>query len=126
MKNEFHSNCIITTRYIVLIAFTVVVLVVYFGRKLYFSWTKPYKRAHDSLDKLSNKSLPFLQEFTQHPLFYRWIRTEGKRTTYIKYAFLCIRSTYERASILNVTERKTEKVHVMAKRRKSLLMKILM
>ena len=109
-----------------LIAFTVVVLVVYFGRKLYFSWTKPYKRAHDSLDKLSNKSLPFLQEFTQHPLFYRWIRTEGKRTTYIKHAFLCIGSTYERTSILNVTERKTEKVHVMAKTTKSLLMKILM
>ena len=85
-----------------------------------FRGQKPYKRAHDSLDKLSNKSLPFLQEFTQHPLFYRWIRTEGKRTTYIKYAFLCIRSTYERASILNVTERKTEKVHVMAKTTKKL------
>ena len=98
---------------LLLIAFTVVVLVVYFGRKLYFSWTKPYKRAHDSLEKLSNKSLPFLQEFTQHPLFYRWIRTEGKRATYIKHSFLCIEPTYERASILNVTERKTEKVHVI-------------
>lgn len=94
---------------LLLIAFTVVVLVVYFGRKLYFSWTKPYKRAHDSLEKLSNKSLPFLQEFTQHPLFYRWIRTEEKRATYIKHSFLCIEPTYERASILNVTERKTEK-----------------
>ncbi len=93
-----------------LIAFTVVVLVVYFGRKLYFSWTKPYKRAHDSLDKLSNKSLPFLQEFTQHPLFLS-LDSYGRkeRTTYIKHAFLCIGSTYERASILNVTERKTEK-----------------
>ncbi len=49
---------------LLLIAFTVVVLVVYFRRKLYFSWTKPYKRAQDSLDKISNKSIPFLQEFT--------------------------------------------------------------
>ena len=109
---------------LLLIAFTVVVLVVYFGRKLYFSWTKPYKE-HDSLEKLSNKSLPFLQEFTQHPLFYRWIRTEGKRATYIKHSFLCIEPTYERASILNVTERKTEKVR-NGKKTKNLQMKILM
>ena len=94
---------------LLLIAFTVVVLVVYFGRKLYFSWTKPYKRAQDSIEKLSNKSTPFLQEFTQHPLFYRWIRTEGKKVQHILNTLFCIRSTYERTSIFNVTERKTEK-----------------
>ena len=76
---SFIQTVLVLLGTLLLIAFTVVVLVVYFGRKLYFSWTKPYKRAHDSLDKLSNKSLPFLQEFTQHPLFYRWIRTEGKK-----------------------------------------------
>lgn len=74
---------------LLLIAFTVVVLVVYFGRKLYFSWTKPYKRAQDSIEKLSNKSTPFLQEFTQHPLFYRWIRTEGKKEQHTLNTLFC-------------------------------------
>ena len=58
---SFIQTVLVLLGTLLLIAFTVVVLVVYFGRKLYFSWTKPYKRAHDSLDKLSNKSLPFLQ-----------------------------------------------------------------
>ncbi|MEC2645341.1 DUF3974 domain-containing protein, partial [Bacillus thuringiensis] len=74
---------------LLLIAFTVVVLVVYFGRKLYFSLTKPYKKAQDSLVKLSNKSIPFLQEFTQNPLFYRWIRTEGKKEQKILNTLYC-------------------------------------
>ena len=111
---------------LLLIAFTVVVLVVYFGRKLYFSWTKPYKRAQDSLDKISNKSIPFLQEFTQHPLFYRWIRTEGKKEQNTLNTLFCASGQRTRASLLDVTERKAEKVHVMAKLRKSLQMKILM
>lgn len=64
---------------LLLIAFTVVVLVVYFGRKLYFSWTKPYKRAQDSIEKLSNKSTPFLQEFTQDPLFIAGFVQKGKK-----------------------------------------------
>lgn len=33
---------------------------------------------------------------------------------------MCIRSTYERTSLLDVTERKAEKVHVMAKTTKKL------
>ena len=105
---------------LLLIAFTVVVLVVYFGRKLYFSWTKPYKRAHDSLEKLSNKSLPFLQNLHNIHSFIAGFARKEKRATYIKHSFLCIEPTYERASILNVTERKTEKVHVMAKTTKKL------
>ena len=76
---SFIQTVLVLLGTLLLIAFTVVVLVVYFGRKLYFSWTKPYKRAHDSLDKLSNKSLPFLQEFTQHPLFIvGFVRKERK------------------------------------------------
>ena len=106
---SFIQTVLVLLGTLLLIAFTVVVLVVYFGRKLYFSWTKPYKRAHDSLDKLSNKSLPFLQEFTQHPLFIVDSYGRKERTTYIKHSFLCIGSTYERASILDVTERKQKK-----------------
>ena len=95
---------------LLLIAFTVVVLVVYFGRKLYFSWTKPYKRAQDSIEKLSNKSTPFLQEFTQHPLFYRWIRTEGKKEQNTLNTLFCSSGQRTREQVfLNVTERKTEK-----------------
>ncbi len=95
---------------LLLIAFTVVVLVVYFGRKLYFSWTKPYKRAHDSLDKLSNKSLPFLQEFTQHPLFYRWIRTEGKKEQHILNTLFCASGQRTREQVFSMLPKeKTEK-----------------
>ena len=112
MKNEFYSNCIITTRYIVLIAFTVVVLVVYFGRKLYFSWTKPYKRAHDSLDKLSNKSLPFLQEFTQHPLFYRWIRTEGKKEQHILNTLFCASGQRTREQVFSMLPKEKQKKYM--------------
>lgn len=40
---SFIQTVLVLLGTLLLIAFTVVVLVVYFGRKLYFSWTKPYK-----------------------------------------------------------------------------------
>lgn len=75
----FFKLVLILIGVLLLVGFTIVVLLVYFGRKFYLSWAKPYKRANESIEKLSNKSTPFLQEFTQNPLFYRWIRTEGKK-----------------------------------------------
>ena len=106
---------------LLLIAFTVVVLVVYFGRKLYFSWTKPYKRAQDSLDKISNKSITFLQEFTQHPLFYRWIRTEGKKEQNTLNTLFCASGQRTREQVFSMLPKeKQKKVHVMAKTTKKL------
>ncbi|YAR63623.1 DUF3974 domain-containing protein [Bacillus cytotoxicus] len=66
---------------LLLIGFTIVVLLVYFGRKRYLSWAKPYKRAHESIEKLSNKSTPFLQEFTRsiHSFIAGFVR-KGKGT----------------------------------------------
>ncbi len=94
---------------LLLIAFTVVVLVVYFGRKLYFSWTKPYKRAQDSLDKISNKSIPFLQEFTQHPLFYRWIRTEGKKEQNTLNTLFCASGQRTREQVFSMLPKEKQK-----------------
>ncbi|PFZ03526.1 hypothetical protein COL60_25745 [Bacillus pseudomycoides] len=101
---------------LLLLGFTVVVLFVYFGRKFYLSWAKPYKRAHESVEKLSNKSTPFLQEFTQHPLFYRWIRTEGKKEQKALNTLFCISGQRTREQVFSMLPKdKQKKVHVMAK-----------
>ncbi|KEK23531.1 DUF3974 domain-containing protein [Bacillus gaemokensis] len=104
---------------LLLVGFTIVVLLVYFGRKFYFSWTKPYKRAHESIEKLSNKSTPFLHEFTQHPLFYRWIRTEGKKEQKALNTLFCSADQRAREQVLSMLPKdKQKKVHVMAKKTK--------
>ncbi|WP_242215388.1 DUF3974 domain-containing protein [Bacillus cereus group sp. BfR-BA-01383] len=118
---SFIQTVLVLLGTLLLIAFTVVVLVVYFGRKLYFSWTKPYKRAQDSIEKLSNKSTPFLQEFTQHPLFYRWIRTEGKKEQHTLNTLFCASGQRTREQVFSMLPKeKQKKVHVMAKTTKKL------
>ena len=93
---------------LLLIAFTVVVLVVYFGRKLYFHG-RSHIKAQDSLDKLSNKSIPFLQEFTQHPLFYRWIRTEGKKEQNILNTLFCASGQRTREQVFSMLPKEKQK-----------------
>ncbi|WP_459503198.1 DUF3974 domain-containing protein [Bacillus sp. C1] len=101
---------------LLLLGFTLIVLLVYFGRKFYLSWTKPYKRAHESIGKLSNKSTPFLQEFTQHPLFYRWIRTEGKKEQKVLNTLFCTANQRSREQVFSMLPKdKQKKVHAMAK-----------
>ncbi|EOV9527234.1 DUF3974 domain-containing protein [Bacillus cytotoxicus] len=106
---------------LLLIGFTIVVLLVYFGRKLYLSWAKPYKRAHESIEKLSNKSTPFLQEFTQHPLFYRWIRTEGKKEQKAFNTLFCVANQRTREQVFSMLPKdRQKKVHSMAKSTKKI------
>lgn len=94
---------------LLLIGFTIVVLLVYFGRKRYLSWAKPYKRAHESIEKLSNKSTPFLQEFTQHPLFYRWIRTEGKKEQKAFNTLFCVANQRTREQVFSMLPKDRQK-----------------
>ncbi|WP_242142970.1 MULTISPECIES: DUF3974 domain-containing protein [unclassified Bacillus cereus group] len=106
---------------LLLIGFTIVVLFVYFGRKLYLSWAKPYKRAHESIEKLSNKSTPFLQEFTQHPLFYRWIRTEGKKEQKAFNTLFCVANQRTKEQVFSMLPKdRQKKVHSMAKTTKKI------
>lgn len=105
---SFIQTVLVLLGTLLLIAFTVVVLVVYFGRKLYFSWTKPYKRAHDSLDKLSNKSLPFLQEFTQHPSL-SLIRTEGKKEQHTLNTLFCASGQRTREQVFSMLPKEKQK-----------------
>ena len=74
-----------------------------------FSWTKPYKRAQDSLDKISNKSIPFLQEFTQHPLFYRRIRTEGKKEQNTLNTLFCASGQRTREQVFSMLPKEKQK-----------------
>ena len=104
-----------------LIGFTIVVLLIYFGRKFFLSWKKPYKRAHESIGKLSNKSTPFLQEFTQHPLYYRWIRMDGKREQKVFNTLFCSANQRTREQVFSMLPKeKQKKVHVMAKTTKKI------
>lgn len=112
---SFIQTVLVLLGTLLLIAFTVVVLVVYFGRKLYFHG-RNRTRAQDSIEKLSNKSTPFLQEFTQHPLFYRWIRTEGKKEQHTLNTLFCTSSQRTREQVFSMLPKeKQKKVHVMAK-----------
>ena len=64
---------------LLLIAFTVVVLVVYFGRKLYFSWTKPYKRAQDSLKNYRTNQHRFYKNLRSTHSFIAGFVQKGKK-----------------------------------------------
>ncbi|MDM5154951.1 DUF3974 domain-containing protein [Bacillus sp. DX1.1] len=106
---------------VLLVGFTAVVLLVYFGRKFFLSWTKPYKRANESIEKLSNKSTPFLQEFTQHPLYYRWIRTEGKKEQKAFNTLFCAADQRTREQVFSMLPKeKQKKVHAVAKTTKQI------
>ncbi|MFJ8526448.1 DUF3974 domain-containing protein [Bacillus sp. NPDC094106] len=113
---SFIKMALILIGTLLLVGFTIVVSLVYFGRKFYLSWVKPYKRAHESIEKLSNKATPFLQEFTQHPLFYRWIRTEGKKEQKALNTLFCAADQRTREQVFSMLPKdKQKKVHVMAK-----------
>ncbi|PEB51837.1 hypothetical protein CON65_12025 [Bacillus pseudomycoides] len=113
---SFIKMALILIGTLLLVGFTIVVSLVYFGRKFYLSWAKPYKRAHESIEKLSNKSTPFLQEFTQHPLFYRWIRTEGKKEQKALNTLFCAADQRTREQVFSMLPKdKQKKVHAMAK-----------
>ncbi|WP_416828932.1 DUF3974 domain-containing protein [Ectobacillus polymachus] len=62
---------------LVAIGLTTVIVLVFLGRRLYYSWKKPYKRATESLVRVSNQSYPFLNEFSRSALFRQWMRTDG-------------------------------------------------
>lgn len=105
---SFIQTVLVLLGTLLLIAFTVVVLVVYFGRKLYFHG-RNRTRAQDSIEKLSNKSTPFLQEFTQHPLFYRWIRTEGKKEQHTLNTLFCTSSQRTREQVFSMLPKEKQK-----------------
>ncbi|WP_020061347.1 DUF3974 domain-containing protein [Bacillus sp. 123MFChir2] len=101
---------------VLLIGLTAVILLAYFGRKFYVSWTKPYKRATDSMERLSHSTVPFLQEFTQHPLFYRWIRTEGSSSQKAFTVLFCTTNARTKEQVFSMLPKeKQKKLHYTVK-----------
>ncbi|MGG0187608.1 DUF3974 domain-containing protein [Bacillus rhizoplanae] len=106
---------------VLLLGFTAVILLAYFGRKFYLSWTKPYKRAADSMERLSHSTVPFLQEFTQDPLFYRWIRTEGSRNQKAFTVLFCTANQRTKEHVFSMLPReKQKKLHYTVKTTKQI------
>ncbi|WP_242218226.1 DUF3974 domain-containing protein [Bacillus cereus group sp. BfR-BA-01380] len=101
---------------VLLLGLTAVILLAYFGRKFYVSWKKPYKRTTDSMERLSHSTVPFLQEFTQHPLFYRWIRTEGSSSQKAFTVLFCTANERTKEQIFSMLPReKQKKLHYTVK-----------
>lgn len=64
---------------LVVIGLGAVVAAIVLGRKIYYSWKKPYKRATESLQRVSNSTIPYLNEFTRNSLFRQWMQSNGMR-----------------------------------------------
>lgn len=106
---------------VLLLGLTAVILLVYFGRKFYLSWTKPYKRATDSIARLSHSTVPFLREFTQNPLFYRWIRTEGSSSQKAFTVLFCTANQRTKQQVFSMLPReKQKKLHYVVKKTKQI------
>lgn len=90
------------------------------GRKLYLSWRKPYKRAIDSLSRMSHTSVPFLQEFTHHPLFRQWLRVNGKQDLQALTVLFCATDNSTKGYILSsLPQHEQKKLHMKIKQKKS-------
>ncbi|MEI4803757.1 DUF3974 domain-containing protein [Bacillus sp. NPDC077411] len=106
---------------VLLIGLTAVILLAYFGRKFYVSWKKPYKRATDSMERLSHSTVPFLQEFTQHPLFYRWIRKEGSGSQKAFTVLFCTTNERTKEQVFSMLPKeKQKKLHYTVKTTKQI------
>ncbi|MGG2065745.1 DUF3974 domain-containing protein [Bacillus sp. S14(2024)] len=113
---DFFQFVLILIGIVLLLGLTAVILLAYFGRKLYISWTKPYKRATESMERLSHSTVPFLQEFTQHPLFYRWIRTEGSSSQKAFTVLFCTANQRTKEQVFSMLPKeKQKKLHYNVK-----------
>ncbi|MFC5773963.1 DUF3974 domain-containing protein [Ectobacillus antri] len=95
-------------------------VVVIAGRRLYVSWKQPYKRAVDSMEKLSHKSIPFLQDFTHHASFRRWLREEGRSDIEALSVLFCATDHSTKGFILDALPRHEQKrLHIKIKQKKN-------
>lgn len=94
----------------------------FIGRRLFLSWKEPYKRATESLMRLSGPSLSFLQEFSQHPSLYQWIRNEANREPAALSALFCAADDSTRDRILaSLTKQEQKRLRTALKRKKKFL-----
>jgi len=94
----------------------------FIGRRLFLSWKEPYKRATESLKRLSGPSLSFLQEFSQHPSLYQWTRNEGNREPAALYALFCAADDSTRDRMLaSLTKQEQKRLRTALKRKKKFL-----
>lgn len=104
-----------------LLGITAIGLLVYFGRKVILSWTKPYKRGTESIQQLSHQSTPFLKEFTKHPVFYRWARTEGEKEQKVLTVLFCAANERTKERVFSALPKgRQKKLHGAAKTTKSI------
>jgi hypothetical protein len=105
---------------LLLLGLGTMVALFFVGRRLYLSWRKPYKRAIDSLQRLSHTSLPFLQEFTHHPLFRQWLRAEGKRDMQALTVLFCATDNSTKGYILSsLPKYEQKKLHTRIKQKRN-------
>nr|WP_279665468.1 DUF3974 domain-containing protein [Ectobacillus ponti] len=105
---------------IILLGLSALGLAFFVGRKLFLSWKQPYKRASDSLHRLPHTSVPFLQEFSQHPEFRRWLHQKGRQETGALAALFCAADERMREYVLAALPKQDQKrLHHTVKHKKS-------
>ncbi|MBO9131033.1 DUF3974 domain-containing protein [Bacillus sp. 165] len=118
---DFLSLILVVLGFFLLSGLAVMVAMFFFGRKLFLSWKKPYRKAIDSLERLSHSSVPFLKEFTNHSLFYEWLRKERKQHQDVLPVLFCLSEERTRERIfLLLPKQEQRKLHVALKQKKSI------
>lgn len=118
---DFFEFILLLIGIFLILGLTAAGLLVYFGRKFFLSWTKPYRRGTDSIQQLSHQSTPFLQEFTKHPLFYRWARTEGEKEQQVLTVLFCAANERTKERVFSaLPKNRQKKLHIVAKTTKSI------
>lgn len=91
------------------------------GRRLFILWKEPYKRATDSLRRLSGPSLSFLKEFSQQPLLYQWLRNEAMREPTTLQILFCAADAGAREHILaSLSKQEQKQLHIAVKKKKKI------
>ena len=92
---------------------------VFIGKRMFLSWKEPYKRATESLMRLSGPSLSFLQEFSQQPSLYQWVRNEANREPAALYALFCAADDSAKDRIFaSLTKPEQKRLRTALKRKK--------
>jgi hypothetical protein len=116
---DFWSFVLFALGFLLLSGLGVIAALFFLGRRLFLSWKNPYKRATDSLQRLSHTSVPFLKEFTHHPLFYQWLRTEGKQNQAVLPVLFCAADEHTREHIFSLLPKHEQRnLHIALKKKR--------
>ncbi|MFX3624452.1 MAG: DUF3974 domain-containing protein [Ectobacillus sp.] len=116
---EFLSFLLYVLGFIVLFGIGAAIALFFLGRKLFLSWRKPYKKANDSLQRLAHAAHPFLDEFTRHPLFRQWLRTDARQELPVLTVLFCAADQQTKNYILSSLPKYEQKrLHATVKQKR--------